>query len=141
MSLQQRGCPCLGPAFPSSSPYPEGCCLLHAGSRRMHSPTSGSGSGPWVLPSHSQSDHYKDAETDNVQDRASGSQTTFSQSVKLSEEKVPKCWIPPGSVVPLLLTSRHLGERRGRRGVPGTGPAAVRRGHVPPECGECEWHA
>lgn len=36
--LQQRGCLCLRPAFLTSSRYPEGCCLLHPGSRKMHSP-------------------------------------------------------------------------------------------------------
>lgn len=62
------------------------------------------------------------------------SKTAFSQSFKLFKEKVPKSCIPTGFAVPLLFTPRPA-ARRSR------GPAALRRGRVPAECGEFEWHA
>lgn len=55
--------------------------------------------------------------------------------------KVPKSRIPTGFVVPLLLTCRHGHLGRGEGGAVSRGPAALRRGRVPPECRECEWHA
>lgn len=146
MFLQQRGCLCLGPAFPTSSPYPEGCCLLHLGNMKMHSPASRSGSGPSVLFSHSQTDHYKDAETMSRTEppfsRAHSPSQRNSQKRKCRnpvsrQDLSSRCSSHPGPAA----RRGQLGERRGRRGVPGRGPAALRRGHVPAECGECEWHA
>lgn len=124
MSLQQRGRLCLGPAFPTSSPYPEGCCLLHPSSRKMHSPGLDQALQGCFLT--------RIQTTTRTQKRAASRPEPPVSKPHFPSHSNPqkRKWQNPVSRQGLssrcsshrgLAAQRgHLGDRRGRRGVPGT---------------------